>query len=198
MSDLYHTFLFVESLNKPVPWRIVKEPNDASKGTILSSEFTFSYSFKINDLPYRVIFDPTVESVDEKNVYLKVEIVFGSPRKPSFKDSFEKDKDVSPVMFNIDQTKTGNEFKVFSTVLDIIKNWIEQKLNKKDYKTNDNKNIIVDKIMFSSEKDEFSGRKEGESRKKLYLRLAQKYTPKNFELKVKENNQRTDFILKRK
>jgi|TARA_R110001606_G_scaffold44941_3_gene117207 hypothetical protein len=84
-----------------------------------------------------------------------------------------------------DVTGEGDQMKVFATVIDAIRQFIDQ--------------ADPDEFFFSADKSSGeSDTKEMESREKLYSRLVKRYLSKGYKVKETSSIHGTDFVLTKK
>lgn len=144
---------FNESFDSnPAKWTILKD-----------NEVESRYSFTINNDLYHVMFLPNIR----KNK--PVGISFGL-YDPSKKD------------FVFTMTNTGNQFKVLSTVMDTINDFI--------------KNWDPSSLKFSARKE--VNDRDSKSRSSVYLRLIKKYLSNNWTLSVKDTGFEVIFTIEKK
>lgn len=171
-----------ESFNTPpVKWGWTTEvDNEDASGNMAPDKYIAD--FKIDDNPYQVIISPAVP-VKHIPSHHSYGITFGLVSRGAVK---------------LDMTKTGNQYAVLSTVMDILKNFIER-----HYKS-------IGDITFSAEKAEGFEEDEGDahdpekfskSRSSVYNRLIErnlKNLPGDWRVKVKEDEYEHTFILTRR
>jgi len=149
----YKNKIITEIFDKPVKWKLDGYPIEIDDGEIIKT-----YSFEIPPYMYYV----ELTQIDDTKLTIVFEIVLPN----------------GETTYNI--TKTGNEIRVFATVLDIIKNFI------KEYSD-------VKEIGFTAEKHGSDN-----SRVSLYKRFIKKYMPRNWKVKVYDELDEVGFHLIKK
>jgi hypothetical protein len=161
----YKQSLINELFDKPVKYKFV------NKEQISEHEYSFTYEFVIkisswNSIKYIV----SIATQTKLNLLGKIrktaDVAFSLKNYTKYSDD------------PFGKTGTGNELIVFSTVMTIIKDFIRN-------------DPSINKITFTSEKDEYTS----DNRSSLYKKMVKRYLPSGWKEKISDYHNYTQFEL---
>lgn len=121
----------------------------------------------------------------DKNVYQVDFFKQREPNTPVIVSFWLKERNGQDAEYSYDLTFTGDQFKVLSTVMAIMKDYIETQ--------------NPDKIAFSADKALNSGGQNSKSRVSVYSRMIKRYIdPKEWDLELEDLGWEVRYILTRK
>jgi len=160
--NTYKESLITELFDKPVKYQLLR----TSK--IGKSDYINEYEFVIDSLNYLVNIDTETKITTSGKIAKTADVSF-------IIKSFSKYTDNA-----VGKTGTGNEFVVFSTVMQIIKDLLKS-------------DSTINRITFTSEKDN-NDTKDG-NRTTLYKKMINRYLPSGWKVNIIPDNDRTKFYL---